>query len=254
MSIKKILLVTLIAVAFVASVSVVSAGLFDDLFGGEDAQDNVVTIECCSFNTTNVTNEDIVVNETGSTDLSNWYHDKNSTGFNVHIVNTSDYSIKEIADEAGYSEYGVIEGFMIYVAQPNVGGSTGVRYIAMFQDKNLGRTVDVWSPDLNETLKMAKSFKWLNNTEEPKEDVDAEPAEVQTTEPAREYPEEYGGGTVDENGVIHGGQADGLSIDEAEAIEAKIKEDGGMIQIKFLEWGVYNPHNYYNLVLIEYFL
>ena len=231
MDVKKLLLVALMVVAVVASVSVVSAGLFDGLFGGEEeAQDNVVTIECCSFNTTNVTNEDIVVNETGSTELGNWYHDKNFTGFNVHIINTSDYTIKEIAEQGGYSEYGVVDGFMIYVAQPNVGGSNSVRYVAMFQDSNLGRTVDVWSSDLNETLKMAKSFKWLNKTDEPKDDSAAEePAEVQSSEPAREYPEEYGGGTVDEDGVIHGGQANGLTIDEAEAIEAKIKEDGGMI-------------------------
>lgn len=230
MDIKKLLLVALIAVAVVASVSAVSAGLFDGLFGGEEpAQDNVVSIECCSFNTTNITNDDIVVNETGSTDLGNWYHDKNFTGFNVHVINTSDYTIKQIAEQAGYTEYGVVDGFMIYVAQPSMGGNTGVRYVAMFQDSNLGRTVDLWSSDLNETLKMAKSFKWLNNTGAPKEDAAEEPAEVQTSEPANDYPKEYGGGTVDDDGVIHGGQANGLTIDEAEAIDAKIKEDGGMI-------------------------
>ena len=38
MNIKKILLVALIAVAIVASVSAVSAGLFDGLFGGEQAE------------------------------------------------------------------------------------------------------------------------------------------------------------------------------------------------------------------------
>ena len=41
MNIKKILLISIIAVAIIASVSVVSAGLFDGWFGKEP-QDNVI--------------------------------------------------------------------------------------------------------------------------------------------------------------------------------------------------------------------
>ena len=54
MNIKRILLITVIAVAILASVSVVSAGLFDGLFGGEQ-QDNVIELDEITFNTTNAT-------------------------------------------------------------------------------------------------------------------------------------------------------------------------------------------------------
>ena len=55
MDTKKVLLITLIAVAILASVSVVSAGMFDGLFGGQQ-QDNVIEIDNITFNTTNATN------------------------------------------------------------------------------------------------------------------------------------------------------------------------------------------------------
>lgn len=52
MDIKKVLLITLIAVAIILSVSAVSAGLFDGLMGGGQ-QDNIIEIDGMIFNTTN---------------------------------------------------------------------------------------------------------------------------------------------------------------------------------------------------------
>ena len=49
------MLVSLIAVAIAASLSAVSAGLLDDLMGGESSPENVVEIENITFNTTNAT-------------------------------------------------------------------------------------------------------------------------------------------------------------------------------------------------------
>jgi hypothetical protein len=53
MNVKKILLISLIAVAIVASLSAVNAGLLDDLMGGGSSQGNVVEIENITFNTSN---------------------------------------------------------------------------------------------------------------------------------------------------------------------------------------------------------
>ena len=40
----------------ILSVTVVSAGFFDGLMGGKEAQDNVIQIDNITFNTTNATN------------------------------------------------------------------------------------------------------------------------------------------------------------------------------------------------------
>ena len=54
MNIKRILLISILAVAIVASFTVVSAGLFDGLMGGEQ-KDNVIEIDNITFNATNAT-------------------------------------------------------------------------------------------------------------------------------------------------------------------------------------------------------
>ena len=74
MNVKKILLISLIAVAVIVSVSAVSAGFFDGLFG-EEQQDNVIEIENITFNTTNVT-EFKLYNHTEDFGVYwNWYID-----------------------------------------------------------------------------------------------------------------------------------------------------------------------------------
>ena len=55
MNVKKILLISLIAVAVVASFSAVSAGLLDNLMSGDSSPENVVEVENITFNTTNAT-------------------------------------------------------------------------------------------------------------------------------------------------------------------------------------------------------
>ena len=88
MNIKKILLISIIAVAIIASVSVVSAGLFDGWFGKEP-QDNVIEIDGITFNTTNVTKFKLNKEDYGEYTDTYGYVDENDTGYNVHIFNAT---------------------------------------------------------------------------------------------------------------------------------------------------------------------
>ena len=166
MNMKRILLVFLIAVALIASVGAVSAGLFDGLFG--QAQDNVIEIDHITFNTTNVTKFKLY-NRTEAEGLySELYLDENNTGYNVQIYNLS------AADENEYQEWvdwylgdfenmssQDIDGVVVYNTTAGAGEHIGdARYAAYVENKDLQAVVTIFSPNPDDTVKMASTLKF----------------------------------------------------------------------------------------------
>ena len=168
MNIKKVLLITLTIVAIMASVSAVSAGWFDGLFG-EEQHDNVIEIDNMTFNTTNITKFELT-NQTEDEDgYRDGYMDENKTGYEVHIYNYSyanDITWNAIIQYYTDSQLGnlssqTIDGVVVYTAVANTGDHVGEpRYVAYVQNDDLQTIVDFWSPDSNETAKMASTLKF----------------------------------------------------------------------------------------------
>jgi hypothetical protein len=168
MDVKKILLITLIAVAIVASVSAVSAGLFDGLFGGEEAQDNVIEIDNIQFNTTNASEFKLFNRTEESGAYWDWYIDVNDTGYNINIINASGvdndtyYEVIKLYKEE-YDNYPseTINGTVVYTTTANDGDHIGEpRYVSYIVDNDLKTLVDICSPDPNETAKMASTLEF----------------------------------------------------------------------------------------------
>lgn len=86
MDMRKILMISIIAVAVVASVSAVSAGFLDGLFG-EESQDNVIEIGHITFNTTNVSKFKLGDRTEESGAYWEWYTDENDTGYTLNYLN-----------------------------------------------------------------------------------------------------------------------------------------------------------------------
>ena len=172
MKVKKILLITLIAVAIISSVSAVSAGLFDGLFG-EEQKDNVVEVDHIKFNTTNVTKFKLENETKADGAYYKWYLDENKTGYNVHIWNFS--KAFKTNDNANWEEVlkeykndpidnlpsQTINGIVVYTTTANVGDNVGQpRYLSYIENRDANTLVSLWSPDPNETAKMALSLKF----------------------------------------------------------------------------------------------
>lgn len=156
MDIKKVLLITIIAVAIIASVSAVSAGWFDGLFG-EQQKDNVIEIDNITFNTTNITKFELYNESEGY----RWYMDENHTGYNVHIIYLDEFDdiFTTLQNENVPTQ--TINGIVVYTTTANTGEHAGEpRYVAYVQNKDWNAFVDVWSPDPNETAKMASTLKF----------------------------------------------------------------------------------------------
>lgn len=154
----------------ILSVSAVSAGLFDGLLGGEKAQDNVIEIDNVTFNTTNVSEFKLYnVTEDFGVDW-NWYVDENDTGYNVYVCNVSflndsgfNQLLKDLEDDmtADSVSSQTIDGIVVYNTSANYGDRIGeVRYEAYVADNDLKSVVDICTPDLNETVKMASTLKF----------------------------------------------------------------------------------------------
>ena len=161
MDIKKILLVALIAVAIVASVSAVSAGLFDGLFG-EEQKDNVNELDNIRFNTTNETDFEKFDNQS-SKGHNYYFSDKNKI---TAII--KDYNKIEDAQQSKANTLKIkndptqiVNGVVIYAESVKTGKYIGEpRYGAIIENNDLNEDVIVWSPDPNETAKMALSLKF----------------------------------------------------------------------------------------------
>ena len=169
MDIKKLLLISLIAVAILASVSIVSAGFLDGLFG-EEQKDNVIEIDGITFNTTNVTKFNLTEETKGEYTDTYWYLDENDTGYNVHIFNATGKVTKSQFETTAMPAYKerydnqptqTVNGVVIYTQTANSGDHVGEpRYAAFVQNNDLCVIVDFSSPDPNETAKMASTLKF----------------------------------------------------------------------------------------------
>ena len=150
MNIKKVLLISLIAVTIISSVSVVSAGFLDGLFGGEQP-DNVIEIENIKFNTTNVTK--FVLYEESNGDK--WYVDENDSGYNVHIIDFNELRGITTTPQTENSPSEVVNGTVVYITTANGGDQVGeTRYKSYIENYDLNTMVWISSPDTNETVKM----------------------------------------------------------------------------------------------------
>lgn len=166
MNMKRILLVFLIAVAIIASLSAVSAGLFDGLFG--QAQDNVIEIDHITFNTTNVTKFKLFNRTEEEGVYCEWYIDENDTGYNVQIYNISAENETEYLE--GLSLYlGTfenlssqnIDGVVVYNTTADAGEHIGdARYEAYVENRDLQTVINICTPNPDETVKIASTLKF----------------------------------------------------------------------------------------------
>ena len=163
MDVKKILMISLIAVAVVASFSAVSAGLLDSL-NAEGSSDNVVEIENITFNTTNATKfEYLEIDEDGwlvyvSEDLEHYCAIVNDSD-----MNDSQYAaeIKELKDElAANGTVQKINGVDVYSYNGDVENDTEMFYSTFVIDDDLKFVVEFDSVNPDEAAKMASTFKF----------------------------------------------------------------------------------------------
>lgn len=162
MDMKKVLLMVVFVLAL--SVGAVSAGLFDGFFG-EGQQDNVVEVENITFNVTNLTKFELYNVTEDEDGYGKLYRDENNAGYGVGVYNYSyvdDYAwnniIKYYKDrQLGNSSSKTVDGVSVYAVAANGGGSGYVSYV---QNDDLKILVEMSSPDLNETVKMASTLKF----------------------------------------------------------------------------------------------
>ena len=166
MDIKKVLLISLIAVAILASVSVVSAGFLDGLFG-EEHEDNIIEIDHITFNATNVTSFKLESQTEQSGMYANWYVDENDTGHNLYIINCSlddstyNAFVDNYKDEYANSPSQTVNGVVVYTTSANTGDGVGQpRYDAYIENNDLNSIICFSTPDPNETAKMASTLKF----------------------------------------------------------------------------------------------
>lgn len=161
MDMKKVVLITLIAVTIIASVSAVSAGLFDGLLGGEP-QDNITKLDNISFNTTNKTDL-IKIENKSSTGHNYYFDDKNKITVIIRdydkVDDAQQHKANTLTIKNDPSE--TVNGIVVYTESVKTGKYVGEpRYGALIENYDLNKDVTVWSPDPNETAKMALSLKF----------------------------------------------------------------------------------------------
>lgn len=153
----------------ILSVSVVSAGFFDGLMGGKEAQDNIIKIDNIEFNTTNVTKFKLENESNVSEAYWKYYVDENSSGYNVWIYNDSKLEIDSWNSDVNYIKnnmYGntpsqTVNGVVVYTTKAGHGEHVGQpRYDAYVENHDLKSIVRFSTPDPNETAKMALTLKF----------------------------------------------------------------------------------------------
>ena len=171
MDIKKILLISLIAVAIVASVSIVSAGLFDGLFGEEEHPDNVVELDEITFNTTNVTKFKKTDKDNSKGGYSKRYKDENETGYVAIIYCWKNYDADRFVKKSlpAYKSFHdfdnlakqTINDTVVYSCTAKSGKHEGEPYyLSYVVDVESRRVVEFRSLNCNETAKMASTMKF----------------------------------------------------------------------------------------------
>lgn len=162
---KKILLISLIAVSIVASLSAVSAGLLDNLMGGGSSAQNVVEIENITFNTTNATKFEYI----GTDERDGWIIYSNNDTINLGIINYTNLNdtqynseIKELKDYlAANCTVQKVNGVDVYTyLNETAKNDTQIKYYSFVIDEDFKSVVEFSSYDPNETAKMAATLKF----------------------------------------------------------------------------------------------
>lgn len=161
MNVKKILLITLIAVAVVASFSAVSAGLLDTLTD-EGSPSNVIEIENITFNTTNATVfKYIGVDNEGWSDYVSKDRTRLFSIVNDSGLNDSQYDF-EIDELKGYLAANMtaqkVNGVDVYTFN-ELENDTEL-YVAYVINDDLKSLVQFSSEDANETAYMASTLEF----------------------------------------------------------------------------------------------
>lgn len=161
MNVKKILLITLIAVAVVASFSAVSAGLLDTLTD-EGSPSNVIEIENITFNTTNATVfKYIGVDNEGWSDYVSKDRTRLFSIVNDSGLNDSQYEF-EIDELKGYLAANMtaqkVNGVDVYTFN-ELENDTEL-YVAYVINDDLKSLVQFSSEDANETAYMASTLEF----------------------------------------------------------------------------------------------
>ena len=163
MDVKRILLISLFAVAVMASFSAVSAGLLDNLMA-EDSPSNVVEIENITFNTTNATKfEYLEIDEDGwlvyiSDDFEHYCAIVNGSD-----MNDSQYAseIKELKDElAANGTVQKINGVDVFTYNGTVENDTERLYSTFVINDDLKTVIEFDSVNPDEAAKMASTLKF----------------------------------------------------------------------------------------------
>ena len=156
----------------ILSVTVVSAGFFDGLMGGKEAQDNVIQIGNITFNTTNATNFTHFKEHDNSSEgvyETTYYANTEDGGkqgkYTVAIIQYYDGdTAKQALNYFKQQEEGsksVIDGREVYLTSASVGKYVGEpRYETLIYNADLNQIVTIFSPDANETVKMASTLKF----------------------------------------------------------------------------------------------
>ena len=161
MDMKKVLLISLIAVAILASVSAVTAGFLDGLAG--EPQDNVVELDEVTFNTTNETNFTVYVRGIGNIQYESF------DDLGKYAVWVGDFDALEdpkqvdlnILEKKNNLSSQTVNGTVVYTDSIKHGEYMGETiYLAVVENSQLNKKALVWSSDPNETVKMASSLKF----------------------------------------------------------------------------------------------
>ncbi|MBE6494747.1 MAG: hypothetical protein E7Z84_09125 [Methanosphaera stadtmanae] len=168
MDIKKILLISIIAVAILASFTVVSAGLFDDLFNTEQP-DNIVKVDNVKFNFTNesnVTKFKLENESKGDEGYVKYYFDENGDGYNIWIANVSkaddsqwNQVVNQFDESLDNEPCETIDGVVVYTQSAGHGEHVGEpRFMSYTINHDLKTIVKFSTPTTNDTVKMKLSL------------------------------------------------------------------------------------------------
>lgn len=152
---KKIIIVVLIV--FIAILATLIA--YQTLIHQED---NVINIENITFNTTNGTDFKLCNQSAG------WkqYVSDNCTGkYTILIMDYDKVEYPELYKAEMLKTKDLpsqtVDGVVVYTDSAKLGSYVGEpRYAALIENQNINKDVKLWSPDPNETAKMALSLKF----------------------------------------------------------------------------------------------
>lgn len=152
---KKIVIVVLILIIAILATFIAYQTLIHK-------EDNVINIENITFNTTNGTDFKLINQSTG------WKQYVSDNGTGRYTILIMDYDQVESAGlykaemlKTKELPSQTVDGVVVYTDSAKVGLHVGEpRYCALIENQNINTDVKLWSPDPNETSKMALSLRF----------------------------------------------------------------------------------------------